>query len=55
MDLRASLLKACEILTPTAEIAVAGTADEVISGASVRRARYYRYRQRWANDRSTIQ
>jgi 2-polyprenyl-3-methyl-5-hydroxy-6-metoxy-1,4-benzoquinol methylase len=96
MDLRASLIKARELLTPTGEIAVVGcsanktvrdwvwsamcvpaarigswlhsetrnigvvvtdpkeglddirrTADEVLPGASVRRALYYRYLLRW--------
>jgi 2-polyprenyl-3-methyl-5-hydroxy-6-metoxy-1,4-benzoquinol methylase len=99
MDLRASLVKARDLLTPSGEIAVVGcaanktvrdwfwavavvpaarfgswahsatrnvgvvvtepsegfddirrAADEVLPGASVRRALYYRYLLRWAND-----
>jgi len=99
MDLRASLVKACGLLTPTGEIAVVGcsanrtvrdwvwsamcvpaarigswlhsetrnigvvvkdpkeglddirrTVDEVLPGASVRRALYYRYLLRWSSE-----
>lgn len=104
MDLRASLLRAREMVRPSGEIAVVGlsankslidwlwavaclpavrigsllhretrnigvvvtdpresltdirrTADDVLPGASVRRALYYRYLLRWTNRRSTIQ
>jgi 2-polyprenyl-3-methyl-5-hydroxy-6-metoxy-1,4-benzoquinol methylase len=102
MDLRASLVKARDLLSPSGEIAVVGcsanktvrdwvwaamcmpaarfgswlhsetrdvgvvtadpsdglddirrVADEVLPGASVRRALYYRYLLRWANDSPT--